>query len=167
LDPWPVIVGLIVAAALVLIPVVMVGKLAFGIVAAFVEHRRAEERRVTVIVPGLGEFSTTGNGVWFGKVRQLQVSLRSDTQPPSELQAKEVASVLDELPSLMAHAKAYLAVHEDVSWLKGGADEFEPFGLDWESRLNFVLESIHPSDADGVYRVEFRDGVPVSCGRDD
>ena len=164
---WPVIVLMVVVAVLVLIPVVMVGKLVLDIVGALIEHRRAEARRETVTVPGLGEFSTTDNRLWFGQVRELQVSLESVAGPPSELQAKGVTLVLDQLPSLMARAKAYLAEHEDMSWLDGGADAFEPFGLEWASESSFVLQSIHPSDSDGIYRVEFRDGVAVSSGRDD
>jgi hypothetical protein len=166
-NTWPVIVLFIVVAVLVLIPVVMVGKLVYGIIAALIEHRRAEARKVTVPVPGLGEFSTTDDKLWFGEIRGLQVTLESAGKPPSELQGKQVTSVLDQLPSLMERAKVYLAEHEDMSWLEGGAAAFEPFGLDWESETSFVLESTHPGDSDGIYRVEFRNGVPVSSGRDD
>src|SRR5690349_20660900 len=116
----------------------MVGRLVYGIIASLIEYRRAEARKVTVTVPGLGQLSTTDDKLWFGEIRELQVTLESAGKPPSELQAKQVLSVLDQLPSLMVRAKAYLAEHEDTSWLEGGAAAFEPFGLDWESESSFV-----------------------------
>jgi hypothetical protein len=163
-DPL-VIVGLIAVAALLLIPVVMVGRLVYGIVSGHREYRRAEARKVTRSVPTLGEFSTTDYRVWIGDVRGLQVILESAGHPPTELQASQVRALLDDLLSLMEKAKTYLFEHEDISGLNGV--EFEPFGLEPASSTDFVLELTHPADMDGVYRVEFRDGVPVSSGRDD
>jgi len=166
-DTWPVIVGLVIVAFLILIPVVMAGQMVYGIIASWVEHRRAEARRITVTLPGLGEFSTTDNALWFGEVRQLQVSLESEGHPPTEKQVKQLTAVLDQLPLLTSRAKAWLAEHEDLSWLAGGAAAFEQLGIDFESESRSVLELIHPDDTDGIYRVEFRNGKAVSSGRDD
>jgi hypothetical protein len=163
-DPL-VIVGLIAVAVLVLIPLVMVGRLVYGIVSGYREYRRAESRKVTRSVPNLGEFSTTDNKLWIGDVRGLQVILESPGQLPTELQASQVLGLLDDLPALMEKAKTYLLEHGDISGLHGGA--FEPYGLEPANSTAFVLELTHSADMDGVYRVEFRDGVPVSSGRDD
>jgi hypothetical protein len=162
-----VMVGLIVAAVLVLIPVVMIGRLIYGIFAGYRDYRRAEARKVTTTVHGLGEFSTTDNRLWIGEVRGLQVFLESPEQRPTDLQARQVLALLDDLPALTERAKSYLAEHEDTSWLNGSSGTFEPYGLEPESSTAFVLELTHSADSDGVYRVAFRDGMPVSAGRDD
>ena len=159
-----VTLGLIVAVAL---PVVMVGALIYRIFVSHLEIRQAETRKVTTRVANLGEFSTTDNKLWIGEVRGLQVILESPGQPPTQLQASQALALLDDLPSLMERAKSYLAEHEDTSGLNGGARNFEGYALIPESSTTFVLELSHPADADGVYRVEFRDGVPVSSARDD
>jgi len=164
---WLVNVGLIIAAILVLIPVVMAGKLLFATISSGIELRRAESRRVSVAIAGLGTFTTTDNCVWFGEVRALQISIMSPGTPPTSAQVAQLLSTLNEMHSLMNRARAFLANHEDMSWLEGGAAGFEPYGIDFESGSDFALESTHASDPDGVYRVEFCNGVAVSSGRDD
>lgn len=166
---WPVIIGLIVVVILALIPIVMIGWVIYGIIASLIEDRRAEARKVTAVVPGLGAFSTTDDRRWCGEVRGLEVILVSAGSPPTQRQAGQLTRVLDQLPSLMARAQAYLAEHEDImSWLEGGAAEFEPFGIDdFESESSFVLLSTHPSDSDGIYSIEFQNGTAVDYGRDD
>ncbi len=167
MDDWLVIVLVIVGLIAMLIPVVMVGRIVYAIIAGIRDDRHAEARRITKMVPELGEFSTTDNCLWFGYVRGLQVTLDCPGEPPTEAHAKRVRVLLDQLPALVDKAQVYLAAHEDMSWLTGDAAGFEPFGIEPEACSEFVLELIHPSDPDGVYRVEFRDGVPVSSGRDD
>lgn len=167
MNDWYVIVGLIVAAVLVLIPVVMIGRLVFAIVVDYREYRRAEARRVTATVPNLGEFSTTDNKLWFGEVRGQQLILETHGQPPSDSRARQVLTLLDDLPNLTERATTYLIALADMWWLKDSNGAFEPYGLEPHPDGAFVLELTHPADMDGVYRVEFRDGVPVSSGRDD
>ena len=82
MNTWPVIVGLVVVAALALIPIVLVGRIALGIIVSVKEHRHVEARKVTAVVRGLGEFWTTDNRWWFGQARGLQVSLESVKGPP-------------------------------------------------------------------------------------
>lgn len=167
MSTWLVTVGLIIVAILVLIPTVLIGNVVYGIITSWIEHRRAEARRVTVTVPGLGQFSTTDNALWYGEVRGLQVSVISEGHPPTQTHADEVMAVMDQLPGLMSRIRSHLSEHEDMSWLEGGAEGFEPFGVDVKSATHFVIDSMHPSDPDGMYFVEFRDGVIIASGRDD
>lgn len=104
---------------------------------------------------------------WEGKVRDLLVTLNSPSGPSTPKQSQELLSVLDRLPSLVVRAREFLTKHEDMSWLEGGAAGFEPYGIDFKSESDFVLESVHPSDPDGIYRVEFLNGMAVSSARDD
>jgi len=164
---WPITLGLIVAGILVLIPIVMIGRLIFQIITSGIEQRRAEWRKITVAIPDLGKFSTTDNELWCGEVEGLAVSIRTPGGAPTEPSIRQFKSVLDRLPALMTLTKAYLAEHEDMTWLESGAAGFEPYGINFETGANFVVESTHPSDPDGVYRVTFRNDVAVSSGRDD
>lgn len=162
-----VVAGLVVAAALILIPVVMITRLAYGIINGYREYRQSESRRVVSSVAGLGNFSTTDGTLWCGEVRGLEVILVSPEHAPSQLQSRQVLALLEELPALTEKARGYLADHEDMSWLDGGPASLEPCGLELESDSTFVLELTHASDPDVMYRVEFQNGRPVSSGRDD
>lgn len=164
---WPIILGLIVAAILLMIPLIMIGQLVYNIVTSSAEQRRAEARRGSANLPGLGVFSTTDDLCWTGEVRGLLITFSCSDGVPTAIHASMIISTLDQILSLMSRAKAYLAEHEDMSWLEGGAAGFEPYGIDFETGANFVLESTHPSDPDGVYRVEFYNGIAVGSGRDD
>ena len=167
MEPWPITLGLIVAGILVLIPIVMIGRLIFQIITSGIEQRRAESRKITVAIPDLGEFSTTDNKIWCGEVQALVVTLTTPGGAPTEPLILQCKSVLNRLPELMTLAKSYLAEHEDMTWLQDGFAAFEPHGVDFDSASRFVVETNHPSDPDGIYRVEFLDGVAVDSCRDD
>ena len=145
----------------------MVARLVIVIVLAWREHRHEEGRRRTCQVADLGEFTSTDGELWFGEVQELPVSLNTQGEPPTEFHAGQVRSLLEQLPRLVEQSRAYLAANEDCARLEGGAEGFEPCGLDFESDSSFVLEFGHPSDDDGIYRVEFESGQPVRSGRDD
>lgn len=167
---WSVIAvlgAIAILAIFVLILIVTVGRFVWAIASAHRDHKRKEARRVTGTVPSLGEFTTTDNQFWFGEVRGIYITLDSPNSAPGESHAKQVHALLDQLPALAEKATKFLAAHEDISWLTGGAGEFEPYGIDPQAEGVFVIEMTHPADVDGVYRVEFRDGIPVSSGRDD
>jgi len=164
---WIVTLGLIACGMLALIPIAMIGKLVSSMVRESRRIRAAEARRVTAIVPGLGEFSSTDNELWGGQVSGVQVWLRTLGQPPTESQARQVLAILDDFPELVAKSCSYLVLHEDCSWLEGGAAEFKPYAIVPENEVSFVLELVHPADLDGVYCVTFRDGEPVDSARDD
>ena len=162
-----VIFGLVVVAMLILIPVVMVGRIVAAVVQGCVEDRRAEARKITRPVEGLGDFSTYDNQLWFGEVEGIHISVVRVGESPTVEDSQRVRAILQDRPRLIAKAKGYLAAHEDVSALRGGADGFEQYGFDYDTTSRFVLELAHPEDPDGMYRVEFRDGEPVASGRDD
>jgi hypothetical protein len=159
--------GLAVVAFLVLIPVIVVGRFVFAILSAWREGRIEEARRVIHLVPGFGEFTSTDGELWFGEMQDLQVSPTTAGQRPTESQGAELRRLLANLPGLVEHSRAFLLVHEDCSRLAGSAELFEPCGLEFEHSSLFTLEIAHPADVDGVYRVEFRSGLPVSSARDD
>lgn len=69
--------------------------------------------------------------------------------------------------AILVLSRAYLAAHEDCSWLDGGVEQFEPCTIEPHDRSTFVLELTHPADLDGGYRVEFEAGVAVNSGRND
>ena len=160
---------LITVVVLVLIPVVMVGRLVVQVASGFRRHRAAEAQRVTRVVPGLGEFSSTDGEIWSGVVQGLEITVRSWQEAPAGAQAEQVRAILGDLPALTDSGKAYLAAHEDLSWLAGGSAAFEPFGIDIDSEapLSFTLRLIHAADPDAMYWAKFVDGEPVQSGRDD
>jgi hypothetical protein len=164
---WITVLGLVLTAALVLIPVVMVGRVVLAIVRDVRREREAKARKVVHAVPRLGELSSTDGRLWFGEVQGLQVSVISTGRPPDEAQTAQVRAIIAKLPRIVEQGKAYLLVHEDCSWLDGGPDRFGPLGIHVEDGADFVLELVHPADVDGVYRVEFREGEPVGSVRDD
>jgi hypothetical protein len=165
-DQWAAIF-LVVTGILVLIPVVMGGRIAIGILTAWRDHRAEMAREVTCQVPGLGPFTSTDGSLWFGEVQELQITLNTTGEPPTAAEAALVLELLGDLPRLVELGRAYLMVHEDSGWLEEGAERFEPYGIEPEDRSTFVLEFVHPADDDGVYRVDFESGVPVNAGRDD
>ena len=166
MDFWTAI-GLVVTGVLLLIPVAMIGWFVIGILIAWRDHRRDLTRQVAHEVPGLGTFTSTDGELWFGEVQDLQVALSTTGEPPTPGQAALVRELLGDLPRLVALSREYLISHEDSAELEGGAELFEPYGIEPEDRSTFVLELVHPSDADGVYRIEFENGRPVRSGRDD
>lgn len=163
-DPF-VVGGLLLCGVLVLIPVSMLARIIYDIIVGYREYKRAEQRRVTVSIPGLGDFSSTDNKFWQGVVREMCVCL-DHSGPPSEILAKQVITLLDNLPPWTEKARQYIAEHEDISWLNG-TQAFTVSGIEPMSDGSFILSLSHPEDPDGDYRVEFRDGQPVNCGRDD
>jgi hypothetical protein len=160
-------VGLLVVAILVLIPVVMIVRLVWAIVHAYINDRRAESSKVTHYVSALGDFSSYDNRLWFGEVQGLQISIPTDGQPPNGSHTQQLRAILNDQSSLIEKAKKYLVAHDNASSFPGGAEAFQPYGIDFEDASAFVLEMVHPADQDGVYRVEFKDGDPVASGRDD
>ncbi len=166
MNNWLFNLGLIVAAVLVLTPLCLIAWLVFRMAASGREVRRAEARRVTRNLPGLGEFSTTDDDLWFGEVDDVDVMILSEGQPPTEAQAARVRAILDEFSRLVEEAREYLASHEDMSLLEGGSELFRPYGLELWREDAFVIELVHPADF-GVFRVEFQGGEPVGTGYDD
>ncbi len=166
MNNWPFILGLLVAAVLVVIPLCMIVWLVFRIVATGREIRRAEARRVTCELPGLGEFSTTDDERWFGDVEEVDVMIASKGQRPTEAQVARARALLDDLPRRIEQAREYLASQEDMSLLEGGSELFRPYGLELWSEDVFVIELVHPADF-GISRVEFEGGEPVGTGYDD
>jgi len=158
-----VIFGLIVVAILILIPVVMIGRL----VAEIVKSRRVEARKITRLMSGLGDFSTYDDKLWYGQVEGLGISLVSPGQPPTDFQSRQVRTILESRSRFMEQAKAYLVADENISLLPGAPEALEPYGFEIEDASRFVFELVHPADEDGIYRVEFKDGEPISSGRDD
>lgn len=152
-----------VVVVLLALPVVMA--ICTVIVSSY-RQRRAEARRIVMMVPNLGEFTSTDNQIWVGKVRDLQVILENPG-PPTDLQASWVLALLDNLPTVMDMAKRYLQGHGHFLQLDVDANILEAYGLEPLSADAFVLEMVHPADLDGIYRVEFRDGMPTDFGRDD
>jgi hypothetical protein len=157
----------LVVAILILLAVAVVGFFMAAIVLHYFLSRRDEARKVTRSVPGLGDFSTCDDKLWFGDVEGLHFSIVGAGEPPADPPWQLVRSILDQRPALIERARTYLIAHEDTSLLPGGPEAFEPYGIDIEDASCFFLELIHPADIDGVYRVEFRDGEPVGSGRDD
>lgn len=161
------VVGLVVAAGLVLIPIVMIGRVLIAIITESREARAAEARRVTRSVAGLGDFSSTDNELWLGDVAGLQVSLVTAGGPPTDTQAEQVRAIIADLPRLVDKSRTYLATQEDCARLGGRMADFQPYGIEPEDPSSFVLELTHADDVDGVYRVTFRGGQPISYARDD
>jgi hypothetical protein len=164
---WIEIAGLIVIAAAVLIPLAMDAPMLCGIFKTWREERVARRHRVTCLVPGLGEFTSVGDDLWFGEVRGLSVTLTHADGPTNHEQIVLVQKLLADLPRLVEEGGRYVVAHEDKEWFGGIVRSFEAFGLELEDDSTFVLELTNPADIDGVYRVEFQSGVPVNSSRDD
>ena len=162
-----VIIGLIVVAILVLIPIVAVSRVLIAITRSYFEHRRAEAGKITRSVPGLGDFSSYDGHRWFGVVDGLQVFLVSPGQPPTEEQSRHVQAVLQDRSRWVQKAKTYLAAHENVTLQRSGAEAFELEGLDFANACRVTLELGHPGDPDGMYQVEFDESEAVACVRND
>ena len=161
------ILGAIVAAALLLIPVVIIARFVILFISDMFAHRAAEARKVTHAVPGLGQFDSYDNRIWSGDVEGVRVTLISPAQPPTQIQVDQLKAMLADLPRLVEIGRAYLSEHEDCSWLTGGPQLFEPFGLQIDDASTFFLELTHPADDDGLYTIQFRSGLPVNSGRED
>lgn len=161
------IIGVVVCVGLVLIPVTMVGHTVVTIVRDLREHRRAERRRVTQLVPRLGAFSSTDNTLWAGRVRGFTVWIENSGAPPTAEQASQLEAILDDLPRLAPICRAYIVEHEDLWVSKLVPERFVVESIHVVAPNEFTLEFAHPDDPDGVYRVEFRDGKAVASGRDD
>lgn len=160
------IIGVAVCVGLVLIPLSMVGHTVFAILRDLRAQRRAERRRVTQLVPRFGAFSSTDNTLWTGQVCGLRVWIENPGAPPTAEQASQLEAILDDLPRLAQICRAYIDEHEQL-WVSELAPErFEVDSIDIVARNAFMLGLAHPDDPDGIYRVDIRDGVPVSSVRD-
>src|SRR5438445_12525190 len=95
------IVGLLVAAVLVLIPIVIIARFVILFVSDVLARRAAETRKVTHAVPGLGQFETYDNETWFGDVKCLHVTLTSPAQPPTQIQPVQLTALVAALPRLV------------------------------------------------------------------
>lgn len=162
-----VIVGLVVVGGLVLVPVVLVARVLLAIIAESRRTHIAEARRVTRTIPGLGTFSTTDNELWFGEVAGLTIRIVSPGEPPTVSHVEHVQSIVRNLRGLTEKSRKYLAAHDDNAALVHDAARFWPYALEIDDASCFVVELEHPADVDGVYRVYFRNGEPVSAERDD
>jgi hypothetical protein len=187
------ILGLVLAAGLVLIPIMLVARVVIALLRERRCARAAEARRITHELPGLGAFSSADGELWEGTVASLPVTIMTSGRPPNATHAHHVQSILASLPQLIAQARAYLLAHDEGTDFFRAAtaptayrveigDLRDPVADDSEidrgtapasgtspvaAVPSFVLELTHPADPDGVYRVAFRSGHPVACGRDD
>lgn len=166
MDQWTAI-GLAITVALVAVPAVMIGRFVIAILLAWRDHRRDLAREITHEVPGLGTFRSTDGELWFGEVQDLQVTLSTRGEPPTEAHAALVRKLFEDLPRLVELSRAFLREHEDCSRFEGDPEQFEICGIDPEDPSTFVLEFFHAADDDGACRVEFENGLPVRSGRDD
>jgi len=187
------ILGLILAAGLVLIPIVLVARVVRAILGERRRARAAEAQRVTHIVPGLGPFSSTDGELWEGEATGLPVTIVTSGHPPDATHAHRVQSILANLPQLVDQARAYLLTQPECTDFPAAAAALAAYRVEFsgtsapvagDSQIGqhstppsgdspaatvpaFVLELTHAADLDGVYRVEFRSGRPVAWGRDD
>lgn len=162
---------LILAASvliLILIPVVMVARLAVGIAKGVKEERGREARRVTCVLPGLGEFSTTDGAIWDGEAGGVHITLDCPHGPPGEGVVAFVRTLLDALPALTNRTRKFLIAQDDAKGLTDVAGQFEVSGMECSAgEASFVLQFTHPQDPDGVYRVLCNAEAVSYLGRDD
>lgn len=166
--------GIVLLVILTIIFVVLVAiaawwilSLAIGIVRAIFESRRDRANTIEMDVPGLGKYQSSDNRTWYGHTRGIHVSRYTDGGPPTESQAAMINAILDAMSSTAELGRQYLRDNEECEWLEGGAELFKPEMLDAEDEKNFEVTFGHPADSDGLYVVEFSNGLPVSSKRCD
>ncbi len=164
---WLINAGYAFAALLVAVPVFLAARVCVAIVRDLIQQRSAERRRVNGELPGLGEFSSTGD-LWFGEVSRLLVGIDSPGHPPGESEVRQIRGILAALPTHVDDASGLiLADPESREFLPGRAGEFRPTSLYLDRNGDFVLELERAGDATGVFRVEFRDGTARAWGWED
>ncbi|MFG0253185.1 MAG: hypothetical protein ACF8NJ_09960 [Phycisphaerales bacterium JB038] len=166
MSDWLFVLGLIVAAVVVLAPVLMIAWLIVRSCRTGSEIRRAEAQRLTCDVPGLGEFITTDNELWLGTVENIDVLIETAGLPPDSGSVAAHRSLLDDLPKLRSRAADFLSEHDEQARLEGDPRRFGVAALELLKDGSCTLELAPPHDF-GVYRVEFRDGEPVSSAYED
>jgi hypothetical protein len=162
---------LILAASvliLILIPVVMMARLAVGIAKGVKDERARQARRLSRVLPGLGEFSTTDGAIWDGQAGGVHITLDCPDGPPDEGFAAFVRTLLEALPTLTNRTRKFLIAQDDAKGLTDVAGQFEVSGMECSAgEASFVLQFTHPQDPDGVYRVLCNAEALRYLGRDD
>lgn len=161
------IIGLSAIGVLALVPLLAGMLIVFSILKQRRAERRAEGRRVTRTVAGLGEVSSTDGEWWSGHVANIDLSLRVRDNEPIDTVARRALAIIADLPGWADRSRTYLASHEDCTQLRGGAAEFAACELEVTGPDEFTLIFAHSDDSDGTYNVWFRGGAPVASARDD
>ncbi len=161
-----IIVGVIIASALIAIPLIFLARLAAGMIAASRDHRRREALKIVRVIPEIGECTSYGDGWWFGSMDDIQIAIKSSTQSPEPWQINLARMIVTDPDVYAGKARRLIAMSKD-DLLPNGVDKYQIEGVAIAEPIEFVLEMFHPADDDGIYRVTFRDGDAVSWGRED
>jgi hypothetical protein len=120
--------------------------------------------------PILGKM-TFEEGIWTSHIthqgRPLTCTVSGDANRPSPDLLAAIAKVLADLD---AHAQAAVEFLLPTSTAVVSRTQFTLEAIDclWENRpTDFTLEFALDSDPDGIWRVEFQDGRPLTSNRDD
>ena len=159
-------IGWVVLAVLLLIPIVLIGRLAFGLFSAWRDSRLDDAARRTVAVPGLDSFESTDGVRWFGRVDGINVEISTGGEPPGASVTAPIRELLARLPRLGEEASAFL----NATWFaesgRGGDVRVEPVGLEFESIGRFSVVMTESDDEDWSHTVVFHEGVPVESEHD-
>lgn len=131
------------------------------------EERQREARRVTRVIPGLGEMSSTDGRWWSGQVRGIDVDIESAGGAPRETEVARVIMFVEEIDDLARAATEYLRGAAALDALSQPDDVIVPDGLVVGAGNGFRLDFGFSYDPDGFYWVRFVDRTPVEWGRDD
>ena len=113
---------------------------------------------------------TNDGGIWSGEAqiggRRIHICISGSDSAPDPGLINSARSVTSKFTELERLALDFICVE------KAGvkAEDFTLYSLDWlweNKPEDFVFEFEMKGDVDGIWRVEFVDGVPKSLGRDD
>lgn len=172
-----VILGLavvVLALGVVIVPVVYT---ACGLIAAYVDERRARSKRLTMTVPPLGVVAFDGVGEWSGRVSAAGASepvaftMAGLPTGPPDGSVRALARVVGALPGCISAARPILvqsAAEHDIDAEATGfaVDLIEIEEQRSEEDIEFTLLFGHVADDDGSYWIRFRNEGVVESGYD-
>jgi hypothetical protein len=156
-------IGLGVVALLILIPLGMLAWTGWGIMCAFLDHRRDRAAKQQCVIDGLGRFERGVEPYWTAVAADgLSLTIVTAGDPPTDAQ---IAAFRRFLEMVRAHVQAARAWLEDLD----GDDappvppnRLELIGVRWrgEGAFEVVLTDLSDDASEWVCTVRFQGGVP-------
>ena len=156
-------IGLGVALVLILIPLGMLAWTGWGIMCAFLDHRRDRAAKQHCVIDGLGRFERGSEPYWSAVAADgLNLTIVTSGDPPSDAQITAFRGFLERMPAHVQAAKAWLQESGDDEALPVAIDRLELFGVTWRGDETFEVAFTDLSDdaSEWVCTVNFRDGAP-------
>jgi hypothetical protein len=168
----------IVLVGLIIFVFFVVGRVAIAIAIDAVRSKRWKRvRKKSVEIPGVGVMTCNPRWkIWSAELEtpQIRISLDGTEEAPDEDLVVELTEALKNLPTLVNEAQSFILASEDVKSL-GLIESREKLSLEslylWKENPGSIattaMEFAHADDGNGVFRVAFENGKPVTVGYED